>query len=253
LVLTHDSLLEGIHVRADEDPADIAWKLVAVNLSDLAAKGATPVGVLLTHSLGNGDERFVEGLREVLETYDVPLLGGDTVRGTGARCWTCTAIGRTDHVSVPARWGARPGDAVYVTGVLGLAMLGMAESERDTGSAADLAYRRPRPLLVEGQALAPLVNAMMDVSDGLLLDAFRMARASQVAFDLDSESFPVAEPARMRECVTWGDDYQLLFTVDPDVHLPVAARRIGTVNEQDSAPLWLDREIPDLSRLGFEH
>jgi thiamine-monophosphate kinase len=132
-------------------------------------------------------------------------------------------------------------------------MLGMAESERDTGSAADLAYRRPRPLLVEGQALAPLVNAMMDVSDGLLLDAFRMARASQVAFDLDSESFPVAEPARMRECVTWGDDYQLLFTVDPDVHLPVAARRIGTVNEQDSAPLWLDREIPDLSRLGFEH
>ena len=253
LVFTHDSLLEGIHVRADEDLADIAWKLVAVNLSDLAAKGAAPVGVLLTHSLGDGDERFLEGLREVLDAYDVPLLGGDTVRGTGARGWSCTAIGRTDHVPVPARSGARPGDAVYVTGSLGLAMLGMAEAERGTGSAADLAYRRPRPLLAEGRALAPVVNAMMDVSDGLLLDAFRMARASHVAFDLSSEAFPVADPARIRECVTWGDDYQLLFTGDPDLHLPVAARRIGTVLEQDFAPLWVDREIPDLSRLGFEH
>lgn len=253
LVLTHDSLLEGVHVRADEDPADIAWKLVAVNLSDLAAKGATPVGVLLTHSLGTGDERFLDGLDEVLGTYAVPLLGGDTVRGAGPRCWSCTAIGRVDHARVPARSGARPGDAVYVTGVLGLAMLGVAASERGTGSAADLAYRRPRPLLAEGQALAPLASAMMDVSDGLLLDAFRMARASEVAFDLGSETFPVADPARVRECVTWGDDYQLLFTADPDLHLPVAARRIGTVNAPDFAPLRVDREIPDLSRLGFEH
>ncbi|MGN3973912.1 thiamine-phosphate kinase [Tsuneonella sp. SYSU-LHT278] len=252
LVVTQDSLLEGVHVRADEDPADIAWKLVAVNLSDLASKGAAPVGILLTHSLGTGDERFLEGLHEVLATYAVPLLGGDTVRGAGPRSWSCTAIGRADH-AVPARSGARPGDAVYVTGVLGLAMLGMAASERGTGSPADLAYRRPRPLLAQGQALAPMVSAMMDVSDGLLLDAFRMARASGVAFDLSSETFPVADPGRIRECATWGDDYQLLFTADPDLHLPLAARRIGTVNEPDYAPLWVDREIPDLSRLGFEH
>ncbi|ANY19954.1 Thiamine-monophosphate kinase [Tsuneonella dongtanensis] len=246
-------MIEGVHVRADEDPADIAWKLVAVNLSDLAAKGAMPVGVLLTHSLGPGDERFVEGLQEVLSNYDVPLLGGDTVRGTGARAWSCTAIGRTDFAAVPARSGARPGDAVYVTGSLGLAMLGMAEAERNSGSAADLAYRRPRPLLAEGRALAPIVNAMMDVSDGLLLDAFRIAQASRVTFDLDSATFPVADPERILACVTWGDDYQLVFTAAPDRQLPVAARRIGTVTGPDSAALRVDREIPDLARLGFEH
>lgn len=242
-----------MHVRTDEDPADIAWKLIVVNLSDLAAKGGEPVGVILTHSLGEGDDRFLDGLREVLAAYEVPLLGGDTVRGSGPRGWSCTAIGRATHVPVPARSGARAGDAVYVTGTLGLAMLGIGDAERGTGSAADLAYRRPRPLLVEGQSLAPLVTAMMDVSDGLLLDAFRMARASGVAFDLASESFPVADPARAHECVTWGDDYQLLFTADPDLNLPVDARRIGTVTMGDFAPLRVDRDIPDLSRLGFEH
>ena len=85
LVLTHDTLVQGVHVREDEDPADIAWKLVAVNLSDLAAKGAEPVGVLVSHMLGTGDDRFVAGLREVLDEYSTPLLGGDTVRADGRR------------------------------------------------------------------------------------------------------------------------------------------------------------------------
>lgn len=253
LVLTHDTLVQGVHVREDEDPADIAWKLITVNLSDLAAKGAEPLGVLLSHSLGEGDERFLEGLGEVLEAHQVALLGGDTVRARGLRSWSCTAIGRATHKPVPARNGARPGDAIYVTGTLGLAMLGMDAGERGSGNAADLAYRRPRPLLAEGRALAPLASAMMDVSDGLLLDAFRMARASMASFDLDSASFPVADPARGFECATWGDDYQLLFTADPDRALPVAATRIGTVVDQDFCPLWVDGEIPDLNRLGFEH
>ena len=107
LVLTHDTLVQGVHVREDEDPADIAWKLVAVNLSDLAAKGAAPVGVLVSHMLGDADERFVAGLREVLETYATPLLGGDTVRADGRRVWGCTAIGRATHTPVPDRRSAR--------------------------------------------------------------------------------------------------------------------------------------------------
>ena len=252
LVLTSDTLVQGVHVREDEDPADIAWKLVAVNLSDLAAKGAEPVGVLVSHMLGDGDERFLAGLREVLAMHDVPLLGGDTVRGSGPRSWNCTAIGRGTHSPVPDRRGARPGDAVHVTGTLGRAMLGM--EERGSGSANDLAYRRPIPLLGEGRALAPHVSAMMDVSDGLLLDAWRMARASDCTILLESERIPVADPARMAECIRWGDDYQLLFTAPATASLPVAATRIGEVAEADGTTLRLDgRSLAPEEGLGYRH
>ncbi|NNC52882.1 MAG: thiamine-phosphate kinase, partial [Erythrobacter sp.] len=114
LVLTHDTMVEGVHVLEGQDPADIAWKLVAVNLSDLAGKGAEPVGLLVSHMLGSDDHRCVAGLKEVLETYDVPLRGGDTVRGDGARSWGCTAIGRASYTPIPARDGATPGNAVYL-------------------------------------------------------------------------------------------------------------------------------------------
>lgn len=254
LVITQDTLVSGIHIREDEDPADIAWRLVAVNLSDLAAKGAEPVGVLVSHMLGDGDESFVAGLGEVLREYEVPLLGGDTVgSGGGLRSWTCTALGRARHVPVPDRRGAQPGDAIYVTGTLGLAMLGMEAGERGTGSQADLAYRRPRPLLAEGRTLAPLVNAMMDVSDGLLLDCQRMATVSGTSFHLDSTSFPVADPARAAECVRWGDDYQLLFTTPPEIALPIPTTRIGEVEPGSDAPLRIDGTVPKDERLGYQH
>ena len=96
-------------MREDEDPADIAWKLIAVNLSDLAAKGAQPVGVLVSHMLGDDDDRFAQGLGEILEAYDVPLLGGDTVRADGRRVWGCTAIGKASSITVPDRRGAQAG------------------------------------------------------------------------------------------------------------------------------------------------
>ena len=96
-------------MREDEDPADIAWKLIAVNLSDLAAKGAQPVGVLVSHMLGDDDDRFAQGLGEILEAYDVPLLGGDTVRADGRRVWGCTAIGKASSATVPDRRGAQAG------------------------------------------------------------------------------------------------------------------------------------------------
>lgn len=254
LVITQDTLVSGIHIRAHEDLADIAWKLVAVNLSDLAAKGAEPVGLLVSYMLGQGDERFIEGLGEVLREYEVPLLGGDTVSSGGERrSWTCTALGRATHTPVPDRRGARPGDAIYVTGTLGLAMLGLDEAERNTESEADLAYRRPRPLLAEGRALAPLVTAMMDVSDGLLLDCQRMARASGTSFHLDSRSFPVADPARANACVRWGDDYQLLFTAAPGTALPIPATQIGLVDPQARAALWVDGVAPEDDWLGYQH
>lgn len=253
LVLTHDSMVEGRHWLLGQDMADVAWKLVAVNLSDLAAKGAEPLGVLIGHTLGDGDTRFVAGLSEVLEHYRVPLLGGDTVAGDGPRTLGCTAIGRATHRPVPSRSGARPGDAIWITGVLGAAMLGF-EALRDRTGGDSRAYRRPAPRLGEGQALAPLATAMMDISDGLLLDAWRMAGASAVTFALDSAAAPVADPARLEDCLRWGDDYELLFTA-PDGHsLPVPAQRIGTVTPRGEAPVLLDgTALVGSTGLGYQH
>lgn len=253
LVLTHDMLVEGVHVLPGQDGADIAWKLVAVNLSDLAAKGAEPIGVLLGHMLGANDARFVEGLSEVLTRYNVPLLGGDTVSASGPRSWSLTALGRATHRPVPARAGAQPGDDVFVTGQLGAALLGF-EALRDGTGGDSCAYRRPLPRLSEGRALAPLVTAMMDVSDGLLLDAWRMASASGVAFALDGAAVPVADLARRDECLRWGDDYELLFTAPQGIRLPVTAHRVGTVVARGEAPLLLDGlPLSDDAGLGYLH
>lgn len=249
LILTHDSMAEGTHFRPDADMADVAWKLVATNLSDLAAKGAEPLGVLLGHSLGRDDRAFLRGLEEALRAFDTKLLGGDSIRSEGPRTFGLTAIGRATHTPVPSRSGARQGDAIYVTGTIGRAMLGFE------GDPAHLdAFNRPVPCLAEGRALAPLVTAMMDVSDGLLLDCWRMAVASNLTFEISSELVPVADPGRRDECLRWGEDYQLLFTVPATTEIPVAATRIGTVASDDPVPLRLDGEaISEPLNLGYQH
>ncbi len=255
LVLTHDMLVEGVHVLPGQDPADVAWKLVATNLSDLAAKGAEPVGVLVGYMLGADDARFFEGLREALSTYDVPLLGGDTVSGGPPRNFGLTAIGRATHVPVPSRSGASPGDAIYVTGPLGAALAGF-EALQVGDEAAALPYRRPVPLLAEGRALAPMVGAMMDISDGLLLDAWRMAKASGATFAIDRSAAPIALPEiRRDEALRWGDDYQLLFTASERADLPMSATKIGrVVAPLDGAPLLLDGElVRSPEGLGYSH
>lgn len=252
LVLTHDSIVEGVHFLPDQDPADIAWKLIATNLSDLAAKGAKPIGALLSHQLGDGDDRFAAGLAEVLGKYDVALLGGDTTRANGPRSFGATLIGTATHTPVPSRSGSNVGDRIFVTGTLGRAMLGLESGLAENEFTH--AYKRPVPLLAEGQKLAPLVTAMMDVSDGLLLDAWRMAKASDLTLQLVSEAFPVADPSRLNDCIRWGDDYELLFTLPPHITCPVPATQIGTAHEKDIAPLWVDNEIPSPSDgLGYQH
>ncbi len=251
LVLTHDTLVEGVHVLPGQDPADVAWKLVATNMSDLAAKGAEPVGVLLGYMMGRDDARFLTGLGQALEHYGAPLLGGDTVSGAGPQVLGLTAFGRATHRPVPSRSGARVGDLLYLTGPVGAAMLGL-EALR-AGSGDSLAYRRPRALLAEGQALAPLVSAMMDVSDGLLLDATRLAKASGVTLAIARAAVPIATPeARRDDALCWGDDYQLLFTAPPGTALPVAAALIGTVLAGSEFPVLLD-SIPPAGTLGYEH
>ena len=253
LVLVHDMMVEGVHFLPGQDPADIAWKLVAVNMSDLAAKGAEPLGVLTGHMLGADDAGFVIGLEDALLHFGVPLLGGDTVSAAGGpRALGLTAIGRATHQPVPSRSCAMPGDLVYVTGVLGLAMLGYEALLDGTGEDST-AYRRPLARLAEGQLLAPIVSAIMDISDGLLLDASRLAQASDVTLSIESGAVPVATAEdRRQDALRWGDDYELLFTAPPDAQIPVKATRIGAVIAKGEAPLLVDGTSPEGS-LGYEH
>ncbi|MET0307286.1 MAG: thiamine-phosphate kinase, partial [Sphingomonas sp.] len=196
LVLTHDMLAEGVHYLPDDPPQDVAWKLLAVNLSDLAAKGATPLGVLLGYPLAGDDgwdAAFLKGLGAALAAFECPLLGGDTVKlAKGApRTLSLTAIGTS--ASAPARGGARAGDRLYVTGAIGDGGAGLAVAHSGGGSPELLArYRRPTPRLAEGRALAPLVHAMMDVSDGLLIDAGRMAAASGLVVTIELSDVPLS-------------------------------------------------------------
>lgn len=265
IVLTHDMIVEGIHYLPGDPPEDVAWKLVAVNLSDLAAKGARPLGVLLGYALAaeeSQDAAFVSGLSEALGTFGVPLLGGDTVRmPEGApRAYGLTAIGTAPPHGAPHRSGARPKDILYMTGRVGAAALGlaMAKGEREGPPEWLTAYRRPRPRLAEGQALAPLVHAMADISDGLLIDAQRMAEASGLAVEIDLDAVPVAEGADPMAAVVAGDDYELLFAGLPGLRLsqPDLARITPVGRFASGCGLTLKDKggpVPLPSRLGFEH
>ena len=270
LVLTHDMIAQGVHFLGEADPADVAWRLVAVNLSDLAAAGATPVGVLLGYSLAETDDwdaRFVTGLGQVLHHFGVPLLGGDTVRMPkgAARAFGLTAIGRAGEGGAPSRSGAKAGDILWVTGTIGDAGAGLTLAKQGANEPANLlaAHNRLQPKLAEGQALGPLVTAMMDISDGLLVDARRMADASGVALHIRLDAVPLSadyiayageDIAARLAAATAGDDYQLLFTLPSQSVPPVAATAIGQV--QDGQGLSLSHQGRALAlpvTLGYQH
>lgn len=231
-VITHDSIAEGVHFFPFDPPASVGWKLVTVNLSDLAAKGAVPAGALMSLTIrGDGpwESAFIDGVAAACESYGLPLLGGDTIAlPSGApRVLGLTAFGRAGK-RTPGRDGGQSGDRLWLVGTVGDSALGLAELRRNEGAQGPLVdiYRRPVPLLAAGQALAPHANAMMDVSDGLLLDASRIAAASGCSATIDLALVPlsaafVAERgsslgARLF-AATGGDDYALLAALPQDV------------------------------------
>ncbi len=262
LIVTTDTLVEWIHFLPADPAPDVAWKLVAINLSDLAAKGAFPEGVLLNYPLRDEawDASFLTGLEEALRHYRVALIGGDTVSlpPSAPRVLTLTALGRS--TVAPARGGARAGDALWITGTIGDAGAGLAIARGQDGPAALLArYRRPQPRLAEGRALASVVNAMSDVSDGLLIDASRMAAASGLAVVVDLDAVPLSpalaawNPNRLA-AVTAGDDYELLFALPPERAPPVPAARIGAFATGTGLSLTSGGDPLSLpARLGYEH
>jgi thiamine-monophosphate kinase len=269
LILTHDMMVEGVHWLVDADPADVAWKLVVANLSDLAAKGAEPLGVLLGFMLGadDWDRRFADGLAEVLAAYDVPLLGGDTTGKSGewsARAFGLTALGRATHRPVPVRSGAKEGDWLYVTGTIGDAAAGfeLCRDRVDSHERLRRAFNRPVPQLEAGKLLAPEVHAMMDISDGLLIDAQRMAQASGLMVEIDLSTLPTSHDYQVLRgnnlegrlaAATWGDDYQLLFAT-PTRDIPVDAALVGGFWPGEGIRLCYGSEAVSLPpSLGFEH
>lgn len=231
LVLTHDSIAEGVHFLPFDPPASVGWKLVAANLSDLAAKGATPAGALLSLTIsgdGSWEDEFLTGVEHACESYALPLIGGDTITlPIGApRTLGLTAIGRAGP-NIPQRAGARSGDRLWLVGPVGDAAAGLRQLLADrhaTGPLVDI-YRRPIPQLGAGRVLAPHANAMMDVSDGLLLDVLRMAEASECAALIELDALPLSDAFKSTRgdlndarlfAATGGDDYALLAAMPPD-------------------------------------
>jgi len=269
LVLTHDMIVEGVHFLPSDPPADIGWKLAAVNLSDLAAKGAAPRGCLLGYALSGDaawDAAFAGGLAEALDRYACPLLGGDTVAApAGApRGFGLTAIGTSGHA--PSRSGAQPGDTLWLGGPVGDAGIGLmiARGER-TGPAALLAaYRRPVPQLDLGRRIAPRVHAMMDVSDGLLIDAARLAAASGARVTIDLARIPLSRELRSVAgdssatriaAASAGDDYVLLAAGPGDLGVEIEElTAIGSIGAGEGLRLVEgNTRIPLPRRLGYEH
>ncbi len=277
LVITHDSIAEGVHFLPGDPAASVGWKLVAVNLSDIAAKGARPVAALLSLTLSGDDEwdlAFIDGVEAASERYGIALIGGDTITlPAGApRVLGLTAIGRAG-ANTPARSGGRPGDRLWVAGTLGDSAAGLALLTDDAeaiGALVDV-YRRPVPLLEMGQALAPQASAMMDVSDGLLLDLTRLCAASGCGAQLELDSLPlsrafIAERGQDRAARLFaaggGDDYALLAAFAPDLDPAVTLSLpqkptlacIGKLVAGSAVALTHGGEaIPLPERLGYEH
>jgi thiamine-monophosphate kinase len=284
LVVTVDAMVEGVHYLSDDPPGLVAKKLLRVNLSDLAAKGARPLHYLLTTALPAtfGDDwvaRFAAGLAEDQLLFGVDLLGGDSVATHGPAVLSLTAFGDVAAGAEIRRDGARPGDRVWVSGAIGDAYLGLkvlrgAYSQLDPTERARLVacFQVPEPRTALGPRLAGVAHAMCDVSDGLIADLGHICEASDVAAVVELASVPLSAPAfRLAEqepdlparLVTAGDDYELLFTAPAaataaierlaaELDLPVTA--IGVIEPGSGVRLLgLDGQPVPIAAPGYRH
>jgi thiamine-monophosphate kinase len=267
LVVTTDTIIAGVDFLDDDPPVTIAKKALRVNLSDLAAKGAEPFAYLLTLSLPKVDaawlDEFARGLGEDQAAFGLSLLGGDMSATPGPLSIAVTAFGHVPQGTMIRRFGAKPGDGVFVTGTIGDSGGGL---EARNGVLFER-YRVPEPPVAFGASLRGLASAAIDVSDGLLADLGHIADVSGVRIVVEALRIPRSDALRALwgdtlEAIvcaaTAGDDYQIAFTVSPAKEAAVASSvqvtRIGTV-EQGSGVVLLDaqgREIV-VARKGFAH
>lgn len=244
LVTTVDTLIAGVHFRHDDPPDLIARKALRVNLSDIAAKGAKPIGFL--HALALNDsidddflERYAAGLKADVEHFNVPLLGGDTTSGPGPLTISVTAFGEVKKGKALLRRGARLGDVVCVTGTIGGGAVGLdvlnaaVQLPEDLAMAVIERYRLPQPRFIADSKLAPRVSACMDLSDGLVADIGHLCKASGVAATIERDAIPLSpgtQHAVKQNATIWkrilggGDDYELAFTLSAE-----ALRELSTL------------------------
>ena len=285
LVFTTDALTADLHFLRSDPPDLIARKMLRQNLSDLAGKGAKPLGYLMTTALDDGvDEawiaKFAEGLAQDQAEFDIALWGGDTTKTPGPLALTATLIGAVPTGRALRRDGARPGDRILVTGTIGDGFFGLAahrgelDLEQPARRFLSQRYVLPQPRVALGRMLAEqgLAHAGMDISDGLAADLGHMCAASNCGAEVAVASVPLSdavadlvagEPGLITSAITGGDDYELLLAVPPDRLADVldAARRAGTaVAEiggfvQQSGLTFRDRDNQPLAfeKAGFTH
>ena len=233
LVVTADTLNDGVHFPRGTSPADVGWKALAVNLSDLASMGAEPAWCTLSLSLPQSDpawiEGFLDGFLDLAGQHGIALVGGDTTRGPLSIA--VTAMGLVEPGRALRRDGARVGDEVWVTGTLGDAAGGLALLDREPVSALRARLDRPTPRVAAGRALAGIATACVDVSDGLLADLGHVCARSHVAAHLDVDALPASaalreafgEADRIALQASGGDDYELCFTAPADAGADIDA------------------------------
>ncbi|MGB3446571.1 MAG: thiamine-phosphate kinase [Xanthobacteraceae bacterium] len=286
VVVTTDAIVAGVHFLPDDPPDTVARKVLRVNLSDLASKGADPAGFVLTLALRDVSEAwlapFARALGEDADQFSCPLLGGDTVSTPGPAMISVTAFGRVPLGRMVRRSTARAGDVIVASGTIGDAVLGLAilKGERgpfDDDAAARAAlierYRVPQPRVALAHAVRDHASAAMDVSDGLMGDLAKLCAASGVSAVVDAASVPLSTPAGtwlagdpslVTRLVSGGDDYEILCTV-PENRLAafeaaarsagVSVRVIGRIVAGEAAPQLVDagnRKIP-LDRQSYSH
>lgn len=284
LVVTTDAIVEGVHFLSDDPPETVARKALRVNLSDLAAKGATPAGFVLTLALRAVNEKwlapFAQGLGADAVAFGCPLLGGDTVSTPGPLMISITAFGRVPPGGMVRRTSARPGDRVVVSGTIGDAALGLAlltgrvtVDDVTTRDALIGRYRVPQPRVGLASAVRKYARAAMDVSDGLAGDLAKLCAASGVSAALDAGAVPFSAAARslvaqgkadLPALVSGGDDYEILCAIPEDRldafmaaagKADVAVTPIGRMVDGHASPRWLDAEGRDIALppLSYSH
>jgi thiamine-monophosphate kinase len=241
LVLTADAMVAGVHFLPDDPPDLVARKLLRVNLSDLAAKGALPLGYLMTISAPRTTPDswfagFAAGLAKDQREYGVTLFGGDTTSTPGPIALSLTIIGHVAPGQAVRRVGAKSGDGIWVSGTIGDGALGLAAARgriQDPDGFLLSRYRLPQPRI--GLEIAGIASAGMDVSDGLVQDLGHLCRAGGLTGEIDTKLVPLSDQARragpewLATCLTGGDDYELLLAIPParEAALQQAARAAG--------------------------
>ena len=278
LVAAMDSLVDGVHFPHGSPAASIGHRALAVNLSDLAAMGARPAWALLALTLPQAEEswlsEFAAGMAALARDHQVALVGGDTT--SGPLCVTVQVLGHVQRSSALLRSGGQPGDVVFVSGTPGDAAAGLAIEQgtlaADSGMATYLRERflYPAPRLALGECLRRYASACIDVSDGLLGDASKLARASGCGVEISyrdvrlSEALlgAVGEDRARQLALTGGDDYELCFSVRPAHVARLLAElpperwgytRIGALREKPGAEVLRDGVVMSLSHSGYDH